>query len=130
MIRKNWIMSLFALLLILTSCRKPALDIDKTFEGSWIHYYGENMYEYLVIQNNSRGAVEHYEGGMIGRSLKFKWLIKNNKLYHGWLETKGHYVIDKYPTIAETMIIDNFDTIPIGKMYMILDGAYYLKYFE
>jgi len=128
MTNKNWITLLFVVSLFLVSCKKkPAIEIDEKFQGSWRHNTGENSNVYLYIQNNSRGEVERYEDGMTSRSLKLKWLIKKNKLYHGWLESKGHYVIDKYPTIADATIIHNFDTIPIGRMYMILDGNYYVE---
>lgn len=128
MMNKNWIISFFVVLLILVSCKKkPVLEIDEKFEGNWTHYYGENWTETLSIQNNSRGDIDRDQDGAISRSPKYKWLIKKNKLYHSWLTTKGHYVIDKYPTIADTEIINNFDTIPVGRAYMILDGNYYLK---
>ncbi len=128
MINKRRIALFFLVLLVILSCKKkPIVEINKDFEGSWRHYYGKNSYADFYIGANSRGDIESYEEGMTARSMKFKWLIKKDKLYHGWLATKDHYKIDKYPTVAETLIIDNYDTIPIGRIYMILDGDYYIK---
>jgi hypothetical protein len=128
MVNKNRIKLFFVVLLILVSCKKkPALEIEEKFEGNWKHYYGENWIETISIQNNSRGDIDRDQNGAISRSPKYKWLIKKNKLYHSWLTTKSYYVIDKYPSIADTVIIHNFDTIPVGRFYMILDGNYYVK---
>lgn len=129
MTNKNWILVLCSFLIFLVSCKKKtAIEFDENFEGSWRHYYGENWYEDLTIQNNSRGDIYTDQDGAISRSPNSKWLIKKNKLYHGRLSTKSHYVIDKYPTITDTVIIHNFDTIPMGRFYIILDGNYYVKH--
>lgn len=128
MTTKNWIISLFVVVLFLVSCKKkPAIEIDKKFEGSWKHYIGENSYEILNIQSNSKGDIERFQDGMTSGTLKLKWLIKNNKLYLGWLSGKNYkYEIIGYPTNADATIIHNFDTISIGRKYMILDGNYYV----
>lgn len=128
MIKTNRIISLLGILLIFVSCKKkPANEIDEHIDGSWRHYYGENWYFDLTIQKNSRGELERYENGMTSGTFKFKWLIKNNKLYHGWLCGKRDAMeINKYPTIADTIIINNFDTILDGRRYIILDGNYYV----
>jgi hypothetical protein len=116
--------------LLFSSCKKePILTIDENFKGSWRHYTNEESYTEFFIQNDSKGDIVYYQpnGKESGKS-KGKWLIKRDKLYHGWLATKHLvYVIDKYPTIAETEIINNFDSIPIGKEYIILDGEYYIR---
>jgi len=125
---KNRIISFFAVLIFLVSCKKqPAIEIDAKFHGSWRHKTGENSYVYLYIQSNSRGEIERYEDGMTSGTINAKWLIKKNKLYLGWLASKNYkFEINKYPTIADTTLIHNFDSVPIGSMYIILDGDYYV----
>lgn len=125
---KNRIISLFAVFVFIVSCKKqPAIEIDEKFHGSWRHYTGENSYVVLYIQSNSRGEIERYEDGMTSGTINGKWLIKKNKLYLGWLTSNNYkFEINKYPTIADTTIIHNFDSVPIGSMYILLDGNYYV----
>lgn len=72
--------------------------------------------------------MEHYKDGMTSGTFKFKWLIKNNRLFHGWLEGKKDALdIDLYPTIANTTIVSEYNTVFPGNEYMILEGEYYIK---
>jgi hypothetical protein len=124
------ILCLISLSISINSCKKePVLEIDENFEGSWRHYRTDVTYTEFFIQSDSKGEIEYIEeNGMSSGTFTVKWLIKGDKLYHGWLATKHSvYAIDKYPTIAETEINNNFDFIPIGKSYMILDGEYYVR---
>ena len=107
--------------------KKSAIKIDSLFKNEWKHNKDETHSEILQIGNGKSGYIEQHENGEIKSDTQpRKWLIKNDKLYFGWLAGKGNqYSIDLYPTIASTTIVVNFDTINIGENYIILDGNYY-----
>lgn len=129
MTRKKWLIALFAMLTFSVACKKePAVGINENFIGAWKHNIDATHTVYLGINEDSRGNIERYENGNFkGDSQHRKWLIKNRKLYFGWLAAKDEkYFIDLYPTVATSTIIHNLDTIPVGSKYMILDGNYYV----
>ena len=37
------------------------------------------------------------------------------------------FKVDQLPTIAETTIINGYDTIPTGRTYCIIEHDYYIK---
>ena len=110
------------------SCKKKAaIKVDGLFKNNWKHNIDDSHSEVLVIGNGISGYIEQYENGNIESDTQpRKWLIKNNRLYFGWMAFKGdQYSIDLYPTITPTVIISDFDTIDAGDQYIILDGNYY-----
>jgi hypothetical protein len=114
--------------LVIFACQKEsALELNSDFIGNWKHNQKANKTVYLQIEKDSKGYIEYYENGKFKSDTQNrKWLIKKDKLYFGWLTSKDEkFSIDKYPSVASSMIINNYDTILIGETYIILDGNYY-----
>jgi len=108
--------------------KKPIVEQDNSFIGGWRHNIDESETIYLIINENSKGFIEHYENDQFEDDTQHrKWLIKNNVLYFGWLGMGSEkFTIDQYPIIATSPILNNLDTVNIGDTYMILEGDYYV----
>ena len=125
----SYIIFLITIITISSGCKKKsAVKIDNLFKNEWKHFIDANHSEILIIPNSAKGTIEQHENGqLISDTQPRKWLIKNNRLYFGWISFKGaQYSIESYPTVALNTLINDFDTINVGDSYIILDGNYYL----
>lgn len=119
-----------SLLQLIFACQKePAIEIDSNFIGDWKHNSTATNTVYLQIENDSKGYIEYFENGTFkSDTQRRKWLVKNGKLYFGWMSSKDEkFTIDQYPSIASNIIIHDNDTIGSGDYFMILDGEYFKK---
>ena len=114
------------------ACKKePVHKVDPSFIGIWKHAENNNEFWYLDIGKKSSGTITLYDS--LGNTKHGygenprRWRVKTseNLLFHGQFNKKFH--IDLYPQKAQQSIINEIDTIQAGKVYMILDGDYYVK---
>lgn len=95
--------------------------------GDWYHCTGVGLYYSIWINENGRGSIYEVNATDDGLDTQSRaWLIKDDKLIFSRFK-REQFSIDAYPDIATSTIIDNFDTIPAGKTFMILDGHYFRK---
>lgn len=113
---------------VLFSCQKYKVNkAHPELIGDWIHYTGNGYYYAIYINANGRGSVYEYNVENDGLDTQSHvWLVKDNQLKFArrtWLV----FDIDQYPVMADSAVVNNFDSIPAGRTFMILDGRYFLK---
>jgi hypothetical protein len=122
------------LLLLLVACQKePVHRKDQVFVGSWQHRIDQlHAYRSIRIGSDSRGWLDVYNADgkkTGGGDQSRKWLHKKDYLYFGWLGMGDEkYHIDQYPKTAAELLINGFDTIPAGEIYLVMDGDYYRRF--
>jgi len=95
--------------------------------GDWYHHTGIGLYYSISIFKNGRGYIYEKNANNDGLDTQGRvWLIKDDKLIFSRFK-REQFSIDSYPSVATTIMIDNFDTIQVGRTYMILDGHYFIK---
>lgn len=112
------------------SCKKEAaINVNENLIGIWKHNVDASNTIYLEIDDDSKGYIEYYENGTFkSDTQKRKWLIKDNKLFFGWLGAGDEkFIINQYPSISPNVIISGSDTISTGDTYIVLDEKYYVK---
>lgn len=119
---------LFLFAISISACKKqPLTSNDSSFQGVWKHQVNEDELIYITIDEYSMGTMEFYKYGKFkSDTQRRKWLIKDNRLYFGRMATKKESDhIDVPPTVSTQVIVLPYDSIPIGKKYMVLSGKYY-----
>lgn len=121
------------LILSFSSCGKyeKVKIAEPNMIGKWTHYSINNGYHFITINEKGRGTMEgDNEHGNTNDPNPRKWFISENTLHFSRFFNKVEdekFQIDLYPTIADTIIELEYDTIPIGIPYMILDNRTYRK---
>lgn len=125
---------LFSLLFLVFSCKKKVHKVHPELVGGWHHIEYPNKNHYVLrIGERSHGTASLYDS--LNKELTFngenprKWYFnaKKNRLSCGlWGSPK--FIVNQFPSIADTEIIDNYDTIPVGATYCIINNSYYIKY--
>ena len=113
---------------MLFSCKKYKVEkVAPSMIGDWYHYTGIGYFFSIGIFESGRGNVWEKNEANNGRDSHMRaWLVKENNLIFSRLKEYTFH-IDKYPTLADSLIINGFDTISAGRYYMILDGKYFRK---
>lgn len=121
------------ILLFTFSCQRKAVHKKHPeLIGHWHHTeYPNKKHWHIDIADDSWGTVTVYDStgndlqynGENGRRWRYK--EKNSRLYNGIFSP--HFQIDQLPEVAETQIIEQFDTIEIGDSYCVINGGYYRK---
>jgi hypothetical protein len=121
------------ILSVMISCQRKAVHKNHPeLIGYWYHIeYPDKKRWHIDIGDNSRGTVTVYDS--TGKDLEYygenarKWRYneKHKRLFNGNFSPYFH--IDQLPAVAETQLIEQFDTIEIGETYCVINGGYYRK---
>lgn len=130
-----------SLLLILTlsfwvlSCHRKAVHKNyPDFVGKWRHEETNGESWYIDIDEKSWGTISIYDAA---GNYTDKYHYGENPHIWRYNEKKreltlrlipDRFKVNQLPTVAETTIIDGYDTIPAGSTYCILKDDYYIKY--
>ena len=123
---------IFLILLTSSACKKRLHKTNPEFIGEWVHYSENEGFHNLYIQKNGRGTQwgENEHGNNVdtqGRG----WFVRNDVLHFSRFYNNAEedvFTIDLYPQEASTTIALQFDTIPAGVTYMILNTRHYRKF--
>lgn len=121
----------FALALIAckkyTNVKKAAPEMT----GDWVHYSANEGFHYIYIRENGRGSMYGInDHGNNSDPQERGWYIREDVLYFSRFQNKVEhekFTIDQYPTLTDTAIKLEYDTIPSGGSYMILNQRTYRK---
>lgn len=129
--------ALIFLLLIITisamvSCQRKAIHKEHPeFIGDWVHHDTNGEHWYIDISDKSWGTITVYDSD-------FKDLMRFGENPHRWRYNEkkkkltlrlipDSFDVTQLPSTADSLIIIDFDTIPEGSVFCVLDGKYYLK---
>ena len=121
------------LILIFTGCEKYEC-VKKNYPeliGDWAHLSEDGGFHYLYIQSNGKGSmygVNNHDNNQ--DTQQRKWYIKDNVLYFSrWQNSvaEDKFTVDQYPTQADSTIYFDYDSIPPGTSFLILNNRAYKK---
>lgn len=121
---------LIVIVLSLTGCKKELLlDKAPSMIGTWVHYSAPNTFHIIIVKEDGTGRLEWYnEGGLYKDTPYRDWYYKDNTMYFGKVALNGElYDIIEYPKTAGSTFENNFDVIPAGSRYCILENVYYVE---
>jgi hypothetical protein len=115
------------LVTIFISCQKDKVNkAHPEMIGDWRHVTADGYFA-INIQSNGRGYIYEKTANNDGQDTQRRtWLIKKNKLIFSRFK-REQFTIDLYPTLANTLLINDYDSVRAGQTYMILDGRYFIK---
>nr|WP_294858815.1 hypothetical protein [uncultured Fluviicola sp.] len=122
------------LYLPIQSCHRKA--VHKThpdFVGKWHHEETNGESWYIDMDGKSRGVIWVYgSDNQFSKDYHYgenphiwRYNEKRKELTHGVISER--FKVNQLPTLAETTIINGYDTIPAGRIYCIIKNDYYLK---
>lgn len=125
---------IFNLSFWISSCHRKAVHKKHPdLIGKWHHSETNGEDWYIDIDEKSVGFIWVY--GSDGEYSKdyhygenphiWRYNEKRKELTHGIISER--FKVNQLPTIAETTIINGYDTIPAGETYCIIKDDYYLK---
>jgi len=121
---------IFSFLLIFISCKKETvLDTAPSLVGSWIHYSDIGNSHLIYIYDNGEGKMEWFVDYEKVKFTKVRtWYIKDNTIYFGKIALNGElYEVIEFPSTSSTQTIENYDTLKVGKRFMLLDEGYFVE---
>jgi|GEM_PF-5755800 len=116
------------------SCHRKFVHKSRPdFIGHWYHKETNGERWYINIDEKSWGDIIVYDadGNYSDKHLygenPYRWRYneKREELTHRIIPDR--FKVNQLPRVAETTIINGFDTIPAGRTYSIIKDDYYLK---
>lgn len=120
--------------LSVSSCQRKAVHKKHSeFVGNWSHKDTNGEEWYIDISEKSWGTITVYDANgsyskehLYGENPhRWRYNEKKRELTHRLIPER--FKVNQLPTIAETTIINGYDTIPAGRTYCIIAFNYYLK---
>jgi hypothetical protein len=134
----NRLVALFTTALItlsVASCQRKAVHKNlPDFVGKWHHEEINGESWYIDIGEKSWGTISIYdaEGNYTDKyhygENPHIWRYNEKKQELTLRLIPDRFKVNQLPTVAETTIINGYDTIPAGRTYCILKDDYYIKY--
>lgn len=114
----------------LVSCKKEKLvDAAPSLVGTWKHYSATANWHIIEIYDNGEGKLQWYVDGKLEKFTKVRtWYMEDNTIYFGKLALNGElYEVIDFPAISGAEVIENYDTLKVGKRFMRLDDGYFVE---